>query len=111
MTMVIGERKIVGQIKRRAEARSIYEQALLAGQTAALLEQERPNIFTQSVATSSRGRKKIIHVDVLVRHGDHEFPSRWWSARGTSRFVASRSRPKSCKGRSLPVVELRPRRP
>src|SRR5262245_59898866 len=49
MTMVIGDRKIVGLIKRRAEARSIYEQALSAGQTTALLEQERPNIFTQSV--------------------------------------------------------------
>ena len=45
MTMSIGERKIVGQIKRRQEARQIYDEALLAGQTAALLEQERPNIF------------------------------------------------------------------
>ncbi|HEX5106593.1 MAG TPA: VIT domain-containing protein, partial [Pirellulaceae bacterium] len=33
MTMVLGERKIVGLIKRRAEARSIYEQALASGQT------------------------------------------------------------------------------
>lgn len=49
MTMLIGERKIVGVIKRRAEARAIYEQALQQGYTASLLEQERPNIFTQSV--------------------------------------------------------------
>ena len=37
MTMVIGERKIVGVIKKRAEARAIYDQALAQGQTAALL--------------------------------------------------------------------------
>jgi len=37
MTLVIGSRKIVGVIKRRAEARQIYEEALAAGQTAALV--------------------------------------------------------------------------
>jgi Ca-activated chloride channel family protein len=77
MTMVIGERKIVGQIKRRAEARSIYEQAILAGQTAALLEQERPNIFTQSVGNIEPGQEvkiEISYVDVLrYDMGTYEF--------------------------------------
>jgi Ca-activated chloride channel family protein len=77
MTMVIGERKIVGVIKRRAEARSIYEQALLAGQTAALLEQERPNIFTQSVGNIEPGQEvkiEISYVDVLrYDMGTYEF--------------------------------------
>jgi len=68
MTMVIGERKIVGLIKRRAEARQIYQEALAAGQTAALLEQERPNIFTQSVGNIDPGQEvriEISYVDVL----------------------------------------------
>ena len=77
MTMVIGERKITGVIKRRAEARSIYEQALLAGQTAALLEQERPNIFTQSVGNIEPGQEvriEISYVDVLrYDMGTYEF--------------------------------------
>ncbi len=77
MTMVVGERKIVGVIKRRAEARSIYEQALLAGQTAALLEQERPNIFTQSVGNIEPGQEvkiEISYVDVLrYDMGTYEF--------------------------------------
>ena len=30
--MVLGERRIEGQIKRRAEARQIYQQALAQGQ-------------------------------------------------------------------------------
>lgn len=77
MTMVIGERKIVGLIKRRAEARSIYEQAIQAGQTAALLEQERPNIFTQSVGNIEPGQEiriEISYVDVLPYDtGTYEF--------------------------------------
>jgi Ca-activated chloride channel family protein len=50
MTMLLGGRTIRGQIKKREEARAIYEAARAAGQSAALLDQERANIFTQSVA-------------------------------------------------------------
>lgn len=80
MTMVMGERRIVGLIKRRDEARHIYAQALAAGQTAALLEQERPNIFTQSVGNIEPGQDvtiEISYVDVLrydVGTYDFQFP-------------------------------------
>jgi Ca-activated chloride channel homolog len=77
MTMTVGDRKIVGLIKRRAEARNIYEQALAAGQTAALLEQERPNIFTQSVGNIEPDQDvkiEISYVDVLRYDvGTYEF--------------------------------------
>jgi len=77
MTMVVGERRIVGVIKRRAEARRIYEQALRAGQTTALLEQERPNIFTQSVGNikpKQEVKVEIGYIDVLqYDQGDYEF--------------------------------------
>ena len=68
MTMHIGERRIVGLMKRRAEARAIYERALQQGQTASLLEQERPNIFTQSVGNIKPNAEiqiEISYVDVL----------------------------------------------
>jgi Ca-activated chloride channel family protein len=55
MEMKIGERTIKGLIKRREEARDIYERAKKRGQRASLLEQERPNIFTQSVANIMPG--------------------------------------------------------
>jgi len=55
MQMIIGQRTIKGLIKRREEARKIYEQARDRGQRASLLEQERPNIFTQSVANIMPG--------------------------------------------------------
>ncbi|HVX10152.1 MAG TPA: VIT domain-containing protein [Pirellulales bacterium] len=77
MTMTLRDRKIVGVIKRRGDARKIYEQALLAGQTAALLEQERPNIFTQSVGNIAPGQEVVIeisYVDVLEYDvGTYEF--------------------------------------
>ncbi|MDA0284497.1 MAG: VIT domain-containing protein [Planctomycetota bacterium] len=46
----IGERVIRGVVKKREVARQIYQQARDNGQAAALLEQERANIFSQSVA-------------------------------------------------------------
>ncbi|MBM4034193.1 MAG: VWA domain-containing protein [Planctomycetes bacterium] len=48
--MRIGERVIRGRIDRRAEARRTYEKAREEGKRTSLIEQERPNIFTQSVA-------------------------------------------------------------
>ncbi len=68
MTMKIGDRSVVGVIKRREVARQIYEQAIAQGHTAALLEQERPNIFTQSVGNIEPGgtvRIEITYVDAL----------------------------------------------
>jgi len=50
LKMRIGERVVQGVIKERAQARQAYEQAKAGGQRAALLEQERPNIFTANVA-------------------------------------------------------------
>jgi Ca-activated chloride channel family protein len=55
MQMTIGQRTIKGLIKRKEEARDIYDQARERGQRASLLEQERPNIFTQSVANIMPG--------------------------------------------------------
>lgn len=77
MRMKIGDRIIEGQIKKRDEARLIYEQAKAAGQAAALLDQERPNIFTQSVANITPGANievEITYVQVLkYDSGEFEF--------------------------------------
>jgi Ca-activated chloride channel family protein len=64
MVMIIGERRISADLRERAEARQAYEQARAAGQTASLLEQERPNIFTMSVANIQPGEP----ARVLVRY-------------------------------------------
>jgi len=68
MTMILGPRRIVGVLERREVARRIYEEALAQGRTASLLEQERPNVFTQSVGNIQPGQDvhiEISYVDVL----------------------------------------------
>jgi Ca-activated chloride channel family protein len=77
MTMHVGDRVIKGKIKPREEARAIYEAARNAGRTASMLEQERPNIFSQSVANINPGEKvKIVisYVETLkYEAGSYEF--------------------------------------
>ncbi|MGC6444308.1 MAG: VIT domain-containing protein [Rubripirellula sp.] len=61
----IGERLIVGEVKERVEARQIYERARQDGRKAALLEQERANIFTQSVANIPANAEVVIHIEYV----------------------------------------------
>jgi Ca-activated chloride channel family protein len=68
MVMTVGSRRIVGQIRPRDQAQEIYRAALAAGHVASLLEQERPNVFTQSVANIEPGATvtiEISYVDML----------------------------------------------
>lgn len=60
--MVIGERRIRGIIRERKEAERIYKEAKRQGYTASLLTQERPNIFTQSVANIEPGNDVDVHM-------------------------------------------------
>ena len=77
MTMTVGEREIRAVIKERDEARKIYEQARNTGHTAALLDQERPNIFTQSVTNIPPNGTVQIKLSVLellkYEAGTYEF--------------------------------------
>src|SRR6185369_4985787 len=77
MTMNVGDRVVRGKIKRRDEARAVYEAARANGQVASLLDQERPNIFTQSVANIMPGEKvkiTISYIDMLrYDDGTYEF--------------------------------------
>jgi Ca-activated chloride channel family protein len=77
MTIRIGDRTIRGVIKEREEAAKIYEQAIKNGQTAALLNQERPNIFTQKVGNIPPGANvevAISYVEMLkYEDGAYEF--------------------------------------
>lgn len=67
MTITIGERVIRAEIREREAAKAEYEAAKAAGHTAALLEQERPNIFTQSVANIAPGEA----IEVSIRYVQH----------------------------------------
>ena len=62
--MTVGERKIRGIIREREEAKQAYEEAKRQGYVASLMEQDRPNVFTQKVANIEPGKR----IDVSVRY-------------------------------------------
>jgi Ca-activated chloride channel family protein len=64
MTLKAGARVIKATIQKREQARRLYEEARAQGRRAALLDQERPNIFTQSVANLLPGEP----VEVTLRY-------------------------------------------
>jgi Ca-activated chloride channel family protein len=77
MTLQVGGRTVKGKIMRREQAQAVYEAARSAGQVASLLDQERPNIFTQSVANIMPGERvtvTISYVETLkYEGGTYEF--------------------------------------
>lgn len=66
MLIRVGDRTIQGSIKKRQEAQQLYEQAKQLGHTAGLLEQERDNIFTQSLANIQPGES----IEVTICYTD-----------------------------------------
>ncbi|MFV0295022.1 MAG: marine proteobacterial sortase target protein [Hyphomicrobiaceae bacterium] len=78
LKMVIGRRVVVGSIKERKKAKVIYERAKAAGRKAALVEQERPNLFTNSVANIGPGETVVVQIEYqqAVHHRDDTFALR-----------------------------------
>jgi len=67
MTMTVGDRVITATIRERAEAREVYEEARDAGQTAALLEQDRPNVLRMNVANILPGEVIQVEIEAIER--------------------------------------------
>ncbi len=63
LKMQIGDRFIEGLIKERKEAKRIYEEAKAQGKKASLIEQERPNLFTNSIANIGPGEIVIVQIE------------------------------------------------
>jgi Ca-activated chloride channel family protein len=63
LRMRIGSRLVEGVIRERGEAKKHYEQAKHSGRRAALLEQERPNLFTSSVANIGPHEEVVVEIE------------------------------------------------
>jgi Ca-activated chloride channel family protein len=63
LKIIIGDRFIEGDIHERQEARIIYERAAASGQRAGLVEEERPNLFTTSLANIGPGETVAIQIE------------------------------------------------
>jgi len=79
MRMTIGERVIEGVIKERDQAKRIYNQARSEGKKASLIEQERPNLFTNSVANIGPGETVVVEIEYqqAVRYDNGVFSLRF----------------------------------
>src|SRR5687768_7198270 len=76
---VLGGRRIIGRVERRADARAAFERAVLEGRTAALLEQERSSLFTQELGNVPPGATIEVEIDVeqLLAWADGGWEWRW----------------------------------
>ena len=63
----IGECRIVGEVDRLAAARERFEDALLEGRTAGLLEQDRSSLFTQELGNIPPGAEIIAELIIDQR--------------------------------------------
>jgi Ca-activated chloride channel family protein len=75
----VGERVIEGEIRERAAARAAYNQARVAGRRAALLDQERPNIFTTQVANIGPQESVVVELEYqqVLRYDGGRFSLRF----------------------------------
>lgn len=88
LRMHIGERVIDGVVQEKKLAQKTYRKARRAGKRASLVEQERPNIFTASVANIGPGEEVIIELEYneSVRYVDGRFRLRFPTVVGP-RFI------------------------
>ena len=63
MTLTSGGRVIASRIREKAKARAEYEAAKASSKTAALLEEQRPNVFQMSVANLLPGDDVTVDVE------------------------------------------------
>ena len=69
MKMVIGVRVIEAKIAERGAARKAYDAAKKSGRRAALVEQHRPNVFSNSVANIPPGGRIAVELHYVQRLG------------------------------------------
>ena len=69
LRMRIGERTIEGVLREREEARHSYEAAKAAGRRASLIEQERANVFTTSLANIDPHGEVTIEIEYQEQVG------------------------------------------
>jgi Ca-activated chloride channel homolog len=66
-TMRVGERRIFGEVDRLAAARERFEEALIEGRSAGLVEQDRSNLFTQEIGNIPPGAQVVAELVIDQR--------------------------------------------
>ena len=99
LKMRVGSRIIEGVIKEKREAKKIYQQAKEEGRKASLVEQERPNLFTNSVANIGPGEEIEVTLEYqqTLRYDAGRFRLRFPMVVGP-RFIPGRDLPAAQEG-------------
>jgi Ca-activated chloride channel family protein len=107
LRMRIGDRLVEGEIRGREEAKATYAQAKAEGRRASLIEQERPNIFTSSVANIGPGDEIGVEIEYqqTLRYDQGRYSLRFPMVVGP-RYLPARMDPEDA-ARISPAV-LRP---
>lgn len=63
LEMDLGDRRVVGEVRERQEARRDYAAARASGQRAALLESRRPNVWSVAVAGIDPGQEISVRLE------------------------------------------------
>ena len=79
MRLHIGDRFIEGEIREKEQAKKEYERAKQEGKKASLVEQQRPNMFTTSVANIAPGELVVVEIEYLedIRYDNGSFSVRF----------------------------------
>ena len=94
MRLHIGDRFIEGEIREKEQAKKEYEQAKQAGKKASLVQQQRANLFTTSVANVAPGELVVVEIEYLedLRYEDGRFSIRFPMTL-TPRYIPGRALP------------------
>ena len=78
MRLHIGDRFIEGEIREKEQARKEYEEAKRSGKKTSLVQQQRANLFTTSVANVAPGELVVVEIEYLedLRYEDGRFSIR-----------------------------------
>jgi Ca-activated chloride channel family protein len=109
LRMHVGGRLIEGVIQERAAAKAAYVQAKQEGRRASLVEQERPNIFTNSIANIPPGASIVVEIEYqqAVRYDGGRFRLRFPMVVGP-RFIPGLAELKATDGGWSPDTDQVP---
>ena len=103
----VGDERVRGAIRSREQARAQFEQALMEGRSAALLQQERSSLFSQEIGNVPAGQavEVVLELDVPL----HWLPQGAWEFRFPTvvapRYLGAPGRVSDGARVDAPVVE------
>jgi Ca-activated chloride channel family protein len=102
----VGDRRVEGRIEARGRARERFEQALLEGRTAGLLEQQRSALFAQELGNVPPGAEVVAVIDVDQPLAWHDGSWEWrFPTAVAPRYLAGEGRVADAAAVDVPIAD------